>query len=114
MKKLIIIALILGLGYSSSGQSNTKKELETKIDRLFESYTHYNRFVGNVLISKEDKIIYQKSFGYADLERQKKNSKASLFKIASLTKSLTAVGIMKLVENGELSLETPLRFNNLK
>ncbi|MTI41142.1 serine hydrolase domain-containing protein [Fulvivirga lutimaris] len=108
MKKLIIIALILGLGYSSSGQSNTKKELETKIDRLFESYTHYNRFVGNVLIAKDNKIIYEKSFGYADLEGQKKNNKASIFNIASLTKSLTAVGIMKLVENGQLSLETPL------
>ncbi len=81
---------------------------QTKIDELFESYTHYNRFVGNVLISKNDKIIYQKSFGYADLERHKKNSKASIFSIASLTKSLTAVGIMKLVEGGKLTLDTPL------
>lgn len=108
MKRLIIIALILVSGYSSFGQSNSKKELETKINELFESYTRYNRFVGNVLISKDDKIIYQKSFGYADLERNKKNTKASIFSIASLTKSLTAVGIMKLVENGKLTLETPL------
>lgn len=108
MKRLIIIALILGSGYSSFGQSNSKKELETKINELFESYIQYNRFVGNVLISKDDKIIYEKSFGYADLERQKKNTKASVFSIASLTKSLTAVGIMKLVENGKLTLETPL------
>ncbi len=108
MKRVIIIVLILSSGYSSFGQFNSRKELETKIDKLFASYTQYNRFVGNVLISKNDKIIYQKSFGYADLERHRKNTKASIFSIASLTKSLTAVGIMKLVENGKLTLETPL------
>ena len=108
MKRLIIITLIFTSGYNSLGQSNSKNELETSIDKLFESYTQYNRFVGNVLISKNDKIIYQKSFGYADLERHKKNTKASIFSIASLTKSLTAVGIMKLVENEKLTLETPL------
>lgn len=108
MKKLIIITLILASGNSSFGQSHSKNELEKKIDELFESYTQYNRFVGNILVSKNDKIIYQKSFGYADLERHKKNTKASLFSIASLTKSLTAVGIMKLVEGGKLTLNTPL------
>ncbi len=108
MKKLIIITLILGLRYSSLVQSNSQKELETKIDQLFESYTHYNRFVGNVLIAEDNKIIYEKSFGYADLEGQKKNNNASVFNIASLTKSLTAVGIMKLMENGEMTLETPI------
>ncbi|CAD5254184.1 MULTISPECIES: serine hydrolase [unclassified Imperialibacter] len=108
MKRLIIVALILAAGHGSFGQSNSKKELETKMDELFESYTQYNRFVGNVLVSKNDQIAYQKSFGYADLERGKKNTGASIFSIASLTKSLTAVGIMKLVENGKLTLETPL------
>lgn len=108
MKKLIIVALIVAGGHGSFGQSNAKNELETKMDELFASYTQYNRFVGNVLVSKNDKIIYQKSFGYADLEEGRKNSKKSIFSIASLTKSLTAVGIMKLVEAGKLTLETPI------
>ncbi len=108
MKKLIIIALIVAAGHSSIGQSNSKKELESKMDELFESYTQYNRFVGNVLVSENNKIIYQKSFGYADLEKGRRNSEKSIFSIASLTKSLTAVGIMKLVEAGKLTLETPL------
>ncbi|MEZ4944022.1 MAG: serine hydrolase domain-containing protein [Cyclobacteriaceae bacterium] len=108
MKKLIIIVLILASGNSSIAQSNSKNEWQEKIDELFESYTQYNRFVGNVLISKDDTIIYQKSFGYAALESNKKNTNVSLFGIASLTKSLTAVGIMKLVESGKITLDTPL------
>ena len=84
------------------------KKLEESINDVFESYAHYNRFIGNVLISKDDNIIYEKSFGDADAENHKKNTKNSIFSIASVTKSLTAVGIMKLVEDGKLTLETPI------
>jgi len=85
-----------------------KKELERRINEIFESYAQYNRFIGSVLISQGDNIIYEKSFGYADMENHKKNTKNSIFSIGSVTKSLTAVGIMKLVDDGKLTLETPI------
>jgi CubicO group peptidase (beta-lactamase class C family) len=108
MKKALVILIILVFGINSFGQSSSDKELKKNIDALFESYSYYNRFVGSVLISKDNHIIYQKSFGYADLAGHKQNTKKSIFNIASLTKSLTAVGIMKLVEDGKLTLETPI------
>jgi CubicO group peptidase (beta-lactamase class C family) len=108
MKKLIVILCLLISGYSSFGQVNPNEDLERKIDQLIESYTAYNRFIGNVLISENKEIIYQKSFGYADFDKKIKNTQTSIFGIASLTKSITAVGIMKLVEEGKLTLETPL------
>ena len=108
MKKSVVVFIALILGINSFGQSSSIKELENNIDGLFESYSYYNRFIGNVLISKDNQIIYQKSFGYADIAGNKKNTKKSIFSIASLTKSLTAVGIMKLVEDGKLTLDTPL------
>ena len=108
MKQVTAILIALVFGINSFGQSSSNKELKKDIDALFESYAHYNRFVGSVLISDNNTIIYQKSFGYADIESKKKNIKNSIFSIASLTKSLTAVGIMKLVEDGKLTLETPI------
>lgn len=108
MKQVTAILIALVLGINSFGQSSSNKELKKDIDVLFESYSHYNRFVGSVLVSENNTIIYQKSFGYADMESKKKNTKNSIFGIASLTKSLTAVGIMKLVEDGKLTLETPI------
>ena len=98
----------LVLGFNSFGQTTSNKELEEDINKIFESYAYYNRFIGSVLISQNDKIIYRKSFGYADTENHKKNTKNSIFSIASVTKSLTAVGIMKLVDEGKLTLETPI------
>ena len=100
------MALVLGL--NGFGQTLSNKKKVKNIDDLFESYAHYNRFIGNVLISKNDKIIYKKSFGFADAETSTKNTEASIFSIASVTKPLTAVGIMKLVDQGKLTLETPI------
>ena len=108
MKKAIVVVMLLILGFNSFGQAISNKKLEKSINEVFESYVHYNRFIGNVLISRNDKIIYRKSFGDADEENHKKNTKNSIFGIASVTKSLTAVGIMKLVEDGKLTLETPI------
>ena len=107
MKKIALI-IITFISIHSFGQTASNKELKRNIDKLFKSYTYYNRFTGNVLISKGDKVIYQKSFGYANIEKNKKNTKKSVFSIASLTKPLTAVGIMTLVEDGKLTLETTL------
>lgn len=108
MKKAVVVFIALILGINSFGQSTSNKELENNIDDLFESYSYYNRFIGSVLISKDNHIIYQKSFGFANVKGHKKNTKKSIFSIASLTKSLTAVGVMKLVEDGELTLDTPI------
>jgi CubicO group peptidase (beta-lactamase class C family) len=108
MKKIITIIFALIIGLNGYGQSVSNKEVKKNIDDLFESYSSYNRFIGNVLISQNDTIIYQKSFGFANLEEGKKNNSNAIFSVASLTKSLTAVGIMKLVEDGKLTLETPV------
>ncbi len=108
MKKALVLVTVFFFGFNTFGQSNSDKALKNNIDTLFESYVHYNRFIGSVLISKDNHIIYQKSFGFADAAAHKKNTDKSIFKIASLTKSLTAVGILKLVEDGKLSLGTPL------
>lgn len=108
MKKAVVVCIVLILGINSFGQSTSNKELKENIDSLFESYSYHNRFIGSVLISKDNHILYQKSFGYANVDERKKNTEKSIFSIASLTKSLTAVGVMKLVEDGNLTLETPI------
>lgn len=108
MKKAIVVVMVLILGFNSFGQTSSNKKLEESINDVFESYAHYNRFIGSVLISQNEDIIYNKSFGYADMENHKKNTEKSIFSIASVTKSLTAVGIMKLVEDGKLTLETSI------
>ena len=107
MKKITLV-IIAFISFQTFGQNINNKAIKKNLDELFKGYSHYNRFTGNILISKDDKVIYQKSFGYANVDKNKKNTKQSIFSIASVTKPLTAVGIMVLVDEGKLTLETTL------
>lgn len=58
----------------------------------------------SLAIVKDGKLIYAKGYGFADQLAGQFVDTASLFRIASLSKPITAVAIMKLVEEGKLSL----------
>lgn len=65
--------------------------------------------IGNVgmavAVVKDNELIYTHSFGVADLETGAPVTDSSLFRIASISKSFTAVSILQLVEQGKLSLD---------
>jgi len=61
-----------------------------------------------VLIVRDGKTVYHKSFGYADIASQTVMQKDSIFRIASMTKAVTSVGVMQLYERGLFLLNDPL------
>tara|TARA_R110002126_G_scaffold124451_1_gene266414 strand:+ start:28017 stop:29309 length:1293 start_codon:yes stop_codon:yes gene_type:complete len=71
------------------------------------SYTR-GVFNGNILVAKNNKVIYQNEFGYSDASRSKKLSRNSIFNIGSIGKEFNAVAIMILKERGLLDLEDKL------
>ncbi len=87
--------------YSNSIDANDKNKI-TK---------HFNAYIDNgslpnisILIKKDNKEIYRHSHGYADIENEINVSKNSVFRIYSMTKPVTGVAIMQLVESGQLRL----------
>ncbi|HWY35668.1 MAG TPA: serine hydrolase, partial [Nitrosopumilaceae archaeon] len=83
-------------------------EKKYRLDTLFNFLYKSNAFNGNVLISQSGTIIYQKSFGIADKEKNIVLSDSSMFQIASVSKVITATAILKLCEENELSLNDPV------
>lgn len=59
----------------------------------------------SVAIVKDRKLIYARGYGFADREKNLPAQADSLFRIASISKPFTAVGILKLVEDGKLKLD---------
>ena len=55
-----------------------------------------------------DGIIALEAFGLADISKKRSMSKDSMFWIASMTKPMTAMGVMMLVEEGKVKLDDPL------
>lgn len=58
-----------------------------------------------VAVAKDGRVIYSRGFGYADLNTRTKMPADALFRIASISKAMTAVAVLKLVEQGKLKLD---------
>lgn len=87
-------------------QNSTEQKSEiNQIDSLMTKSYERGLFNGNVLIAKNDKIIYQKSFGFTDETRQTPLNNKSIFNIGSIAKEFNAVAIVILVERGLLNLD---------
>ncbi|MEO7983260.1 MAG: serine hydrolase [Bacteroidota bacterium] len=78
------------------------------LDHYFNTLSRNNQFNGNVLVAEGGKIIYERSFGYADFSAQKPNTKNTSFLIASITKTFTSTAILQLQERGKLNINDPL------
>ena len=106
MKKILIAFWFLATTLSLVSQTKTKEQL--LLDKYASAYAKTYNFNGAVLISKDNKIIYQSGFGSANRDWSVPNTTYSKFPIASLTKQFTAVAILQLVEQGMLSLKDPI------
>ena len=67
--------------------------------------TRYNVPGGALGLVKDGKLMFVRGYGYADTNTQELVYPDSLFRLASLTKSITAASVLKLVEQGKFSLE---------
>ena len=59
----------------------------------------------SVAIARHGKLIYARGFGLSDREKNEPVTTESRFRIASISKPITAVAIMQLVERGKLKLD---------
>ena len=57
-------------------------------------------------VVKDGKLVYAQGFGYSDVETKQPVTPGQLFRIASVSKLITAVAIMKLVEHKSISLDS--------
>ncbi len=81
---------------------------EREIDSLMQRAHRIRVFNGNVLVVKEGKTLYHRSFGYARGDKSVRLDTSFVFNIGSIGKEFNGVGIMMLKERGLLKLEDPV------
>lgn len=84
--------------------SMASDELARVLDTYFGKLVANEVFSGNVLVAKDGKGVYQRSFGFADRANKVPNDSATRFNIGSINKTFTQVAIQQLVARGKLSL----------
>ena len=98
-----ILALVLCGGTLSAFQAPLATEQFEQ--RLAEEMQRYQAVGLAVAVVKDNQMIYNNSFGWKDLEAKIPLEKDDLFRIASISKSFSALAILQLVEAGKLSLD---------
>ncbi len=77
---------------------------KTKLDQYFDALETNNKFMGSVAVSKDGKVIYSKTIGYADIENKLKANENSKYRIGSISKTFTTVMVLKAVEENILDI----------
>jgi D-alanyl-D-alanine carboxypeptidase len=73
------------------------------------AFVKENRLPGAAVgIVHEDKLVWSKGIGFADLKRKRRADPKTLYRIASITKTFTATAVMQLRDEGKLALDDPL------
>lgn len=91
---------------SENTDNSSLKEIH--IPSFDQYFNNLENFSGNVMVAVNGKSIYEKSYGYANLELNVKNTSETKFRIGSITKQFTAMAIMILQEQGKLNVTDKL------
>ena len=81
----------------------------TRIDSSLNKWVKQKWVNGAVaLIARNGKIVFDKAYGYNDVDTKERLNKNGIFRIASQTKAITTVAVMMLWEEGKFSLDDPV------
>lgn len=105
MRKIIIFITILSLCWTVYPQSgNPFPAIERKIEREIG-----RRAIPSiaVAVAKDGKIIYERAFGWSDFEAKVKATITTSYQLASVSKPMTATGLMVLHHQKKINLDSP-------
>ncbi len=99
----------LNIGYrlnDSIRNSHSDHEAYRAMERSIRNWmARYNIRGASLSVMRDEQLIYSKAFGWADREAERTAEAGDIFRIASASKLITAIGIMKLVDEGLLSTD---------
>ena len=98
---LILTVIISFLAFSQSNSPFDSLLINNSENQVLPGYS--------ILVGNFDSVIYETEYGYSDIKNEKKITKNTRFRIGSITKQFTAIGILKLVEEGKIELNSSVQ-----
>lgn len=107
MRKLSLLLLCTAVYFVASGQTEKTavNQLTEKLEQI-SRLGHINGF--SVAIVSSDSILYTQGFGYADIAQKKPYSETTIQNIASISKTVIGISLLKAQELGKLKLDDPI------
>jgi CubicO group peptidase (beta-lactamase class C family) len=109
MKRLLLTGLVLTFLVSSKQNTYAQTGLAVPGLEIFDNamtnlLADYNIRGGQLALTYKGRLIYSRGFGYANTTTGTLVQPKSIFRVASLSKPVTSVAILKLVEEGQINL----------
>jgi CubicO group peptidase (beta-lactamase class C family) len=101
MKQALTAIVILSTASAGTAQTPVR----AAIDRFMTRAAEYGQFNGAILVADGGRVVYERAFGFANMELKAPNTTETRFEIASMTKPMTAIAIMQLVQEGKVRLD---------
>jgi CubicO group peptidase (beta-lactamase class C family) len=101
VKAILPFCILIVICMSCQQPVSTEKQLDILFDSIFKK----DEPGGAVLIATDNKIIYQKGFGVADISTKEAITPNTLFNVGSISKTFVAFAILKLAKESKLSLD---------
>lgn len=108
MKKIIAFIMLALSSFGFSQTTGKPQEIEPKNPKkLAKEFLKTNHIPGMAIsVSRHGKLIWSKGFGYARLKQKKRvKPKKTIFRVASISKSITAVTLAKLTDDKLIHLD---------
>ena len=80
-----------------------------QIDKVFSLWQEHEGAGGQLLVTHKGKVVYDKCFGYANLETKTPITQETVFHVASVTKQITVACVMILQDQGKLHVDDDVR-----
>ena len=86
------------------------QDLDQALDSLMSMYVDEGKLHGSVTyVQRGDEILHFEAHGFSNVELSQKMEKDAIFRIASMSKVITAAGALKLYEDGRFLLDEPVK-----
>lgn len=98
------------LDTSSESYEIQNYSITNSIDQWVETFKKKQHIPGlQLAVMKDDSLVYSNAFGHSDKSNKVKTNTTTQFRIASVSKTLTSAGLMKLVSQGKVDLDKSVR-----
>lgn len=102
-----VLVLVTGALLFIIGKSSAQNTINAAaVESYLKPYVQSGNFAGDVLIKKNGRVVFRKAYGFADRELRIPNTGVTQFHIASVSMQFTAAAVLRLVDQGSLSLDT--------
>ncbi len=113
MKSILLpgLALLLSLTSSTLAQENQEQSIEQFVSEIDNNIPQllidFSVPGAAIAIIEDGEVVFQKGYGFSDIEKGLKVNTKTGFNIGSISKTVAAWGVMKLVQEGKIDLDAP-------